>query len=57
MRKILIPALALAAGLAACSNNTENQTAEAADAIAADANATTQNAIGDVGAEIGRAHV
>ena len=36
MKKFLIPALVLTAGLAACSNNAQNETAEAANAIAAD---------------------
>jgi hypothetical protein len=55
MKKFLIPALALTAGLAACSNNAQDQTAQAANAIAADASATTENAVDDVSAASDRA--
>jgi len=49
MKKTLLPLAAIAAlGLAACSQNTQNETAQAADAIAADANATMSEAAGDV---------
>ena len=55
MTKFLIPALALTAGLAACSNNAQDQTAQAANAIAADASGTTANAVDDVSAASDRA--
>lgn len=43
-------ALPLAIGLAACSPKAQNETAEAADAITADANATMSEATKDVDA-------
>ena len=47
--KIVLPAVAVAAiALSACSPNTRNETAEAGNAIAADAAATTENAVNDV---------
>ena len=55
MRKLpllLVPAL-LAAG--ACSKNTQDASANLADSVSADANATTQNAIDDVNAATDRA--
>lgn len=55
MRKlplILLPAL-LAAG--ACSQQTQDASANLADSVSADANATTQNAIDDVNAATDRA--
>lgn len=49
MRKALLPLAAIAAlGLAACSDNAKNETAEAGNAIAADANATMGEAASDV---------
>lgn len=48
-------ALALAIGLAACSPTAQNETAEAADAITADANATMSEATRDVDAASDRA--
>ena len=49
MKKTLLPLVAVAAlGLAACSQNAQNETAEAADAVAADANATMGEAADDV---------
>ena len=41
-------ALVAAAGLSACSQKAQNESAEAANAIGADASATTENAVGDV---------
>ncbi|EGI54454.1 putative lipoprotein [Sphingomonas sp. S17] len=57
MKKALILALtgAAAISLAACSENSRTQTEQAADAIAADAKATTQNASDDVEAATARA--
>ncbi len=48
-------ALPLAIGLAACSPKAQNETAEAADAITADANATMSEATKDVDAAGDRA--
>ncbi|WP_375420949.1 hypothetical protein [uncultured Sphingomonas sp.] len=49
MKRFLIPAIA-ALALAGCSQKSQNESAEAGDAIAADANATTRNAVQDVDA-------
>ncbi len=49
MKRVLLPLAALAAlGLAACSEKAQNETAEAANTIAADANATMGEAAADV---------
>jgi hypothetical protein len=50
----LLPVIA-AAALAACSPNTADETAQAGNAIAADASATTANAVDDVDAATDRA--
>jgi len=51
MKKFLILPIALAAaGLTACSPAAKNETAEAADTIAADANATMEETIKDTDA-------
>jgi phage-related minor tail protein len=54
MKRLLIlaapPLLLATVGLAACSQNTQNETAEAANSIAADTEATTRNAVRDVDA-------
>ena len=57
MTKFLIASIAFAAalGLAACSPKAQNETAEAADTIAADANATMSEAAGDTEAAADRA--
>ena len=54
MKKVLILALtgAAAMSLAACSQNSREQTQQAADAVGADVKATTQNASDDVEAEM-----
>jgi hypothetical protein len=55
MKIILLPVLAAAAlGIAGCSQNAQNETAEAGNAIAADTAATTDNAVGDVDAATDR---
>jgi len=51
----LMLALPMAIGLAACSPKPQNETAEAADAITADANATMSEAAEDVDAAGDRA--
>lgn len=49
MKKALLPLAAVAAlGLAACSDKAQNETAEAAEAIGADVNATMGEAADDV---------
>ena len=49
MKKALLPLAAFAMlGLAACSDKAQNETAEAAEAIGADANATMSEAADDV---------
>lgn len=49
MKRVLLPLAAVAAlGLAACSEKAKNETAEAANAIGADANATMGEAVQDV---------
>lgn len=49
MKRVLLPLAAIAAlGLAACSEQAQNETAEAANAIGADANATMGEAAQDV---------
>ena len=49
MKKILLPLAAVATlGLAACSDNAQNETAEAAEAVGADVNATMGEAAADV---------
>lgn len=49
MKRVLLPLAAVAAlGLAACSEQAKNETADAANAIAADANATMGEAVQDV---------
>ena len=50
MKRLLILAAPVAIGLAACSPNAQNETAEAGNAIAADTAATTRNAVSDVDA-------
>ena len=57
MKRFLL-SFATAAALiatAGCSSKAQNDTAEAADSIAADANATTRNAVNDVDAASDRA--
>ena len=55
-KAILLPVAALAAfGLSACSQKAQNETAEAADSIAADVNATTSEAVQDVEAATDKA--
>ncbi|HVF95400.1 MAG TPA: hypothetical protein VM900_13890 [Sphingomonas sp.] len=49
MKRYLIPAV-VALALSACGQQAQNETAEAGESIAADANATTRNAIQDVDA-------
>ena len=57
MKKALLPLAAVAAlGLAACSDKAQNETAEAAEAIGADANATMSEAADDVGGVVQSAH-
>ena len=54
--RIILPVTVLAAlGLAACSPKAQNETAEAANAIAGDANATAAKAIDDTDAALGAA--
>lgn len=49
MKRALLPVAAVAAlGLAACSDKAQNEAAEAANAIGADANATMGEAVQDV---------
>lgn len=49
MKRILLPLAAVAAlGVAACSDNAQNETAEAGEAIGADVNATMGEAAQDV---------
>lgn len=49
MKRALLPLAAVAAlGLAACSDRAQNEAAEAANAIGADANATMGEAVQDV---------
>ncbi|MFL9839438.1 hypothetical protein ABS767_00560 [Sphingomonas sp. ST-64] len=49
MKRVFLPLAAVAAlGLAACSDKAQNETAEAAEAIGADANATMSEAADDV---------
>lgn len=49
MKQVLLPLAAVAAlGLAACSDKAQNEAAEAANAIGADANATMGEAVQDV---------
>ena len=49
MKRVLLPLAAIAAlGLAACSEQAKNETADPANAIAADANATMSEAAQDV---------
>ena len=56
MKRALLPLAAIAAlGLAACSEQAQNETAEAANAIGADANATMGEAVQDVEAATDRA--
>ena len=56
MKRALLPLTAIAAlGLAACSEQAQNETAEAANAIGADANATMGEAVQDVEAATDRA--
>ncbi|MDB5703577.1 MAG: hypothetical protein JWN66_693 [Sphingomonas bacterium] len=57
MRKYWVLPLALTAvlGLAACSPKAQNETAEAADTIAADANATMSEAVNDTNAAADKA--
>ncbi len=57
MTKFLVLPLALTAalGLAACSPKAQNETAQAADTIAADANATMSEAAADASAAADRA--
>ncbi|WP_137899119.1 hypothetical protein [Sphingomonas sp. 2SG] len=55
MKRLLILAAPLAVGLAACSQNAQNETADAANAIAADTEATTRNAVSDVDVATDRA--
>lgn len=54
MKKLIVPAPLLALGaalaLAACSQNAQNESAEAGNALAADTEATTANAVTDVDA-------
>lgn len=52
---ILPLAILAALGLAACSPKAQNETAEAANAIAGDANATAAKAIDDTDAALGAA--
>ncbi|GAA0667742.1 hypothetical protein GCM10009102_17280 [Sphingomonas insulae] len=49
-RLLFLAAVPLALGAAACSQNAQNETAEAGNAIAADTEATTRNAVSDVDA-------
>lgn len=58
MKKVtptILSAALMAIGLAACSPQAQNETAEAADAITADANATMREAVKDVDAASDRA--
>ncbi|MBX3592892.1 hypothetical protein [Sphingomonas sp.] len=56
MKRVLLPLAAVAAlGLAACSEKAQNETAEAAEAVGADANATMTEAANDVESATDRA--
>lgn len=49
MKRAILPlALVASLGLAACSERAQNETAEAADTVAADVNATMGDAMNDV---------
>ena len=54
-KAILLPIAAAAFALSACSDKAQNETSEAADSIAADANATMGEAVDDVAAASDRA--